>query len=153
MADEVVLNLGQDASVEKAFVSRATDPVVTNVGTPADFAAQFPTPLDQSELLAMCEEVNLLRTIPEEMTGLKSVLWREMSSLAFTSGSSYIGFSDGACPEEYSHDGANKTLDLKNIGAKKSLTISDIMHSVASIAAGYGINNLVGGFAGGAGRV
>lgn len=151
MSEELVLNLGADATVEKAFVSKATDPVVTNVGTPADFAAQFPTPLDQSELLAMCEEVNLLRTIPEEMTGLKSVLWREMSSLAFTSGSQYIGFADGACPEEYSHDGANKTLDLKNLGAKKSLTISDIMHSIASISAGYGINNLVGGFAGGSG--
>ena len=28
-----------------AFVSRATDPVVSNVGTPVDFAAQFPTPI------------------------------------------------------------------------------------------------------------
>lgn len=151
MSDEAVLNLGADANVEKAFVNRATDPVVTNVGTPADFAAQFPTPLETSELLAMCEEVSLLRTIPEEMTGLKTVTWREMSSLAFTSGSTYIAFTDGACPEEYTHDGANKTLDLKNLGAKKSLTLSDIMHSVASISAGYGINNLVAGFAGSAG--
>lgn len=150
MADNVVLNLGADAVTERAFVDRATDPVVTNVGTPADFAAQFPTPLDQSELLALCEEVSLIKAIPEQFTGLKTYTWREMSSLAFTSGSSYIGFADGACPEEYTHNGANTSVDLKNIGAKKSLTLSDIMHSVASIAAGYGINNLVGGFAAGA---
>jgi hypothetical protein len=142
---EQVLNLGADATVEKSFVSRATDPVVSNVGTPTDFAAQFPNPLDQSELLQLCEEVNLLRNIPEMFTGLKTYTWREMTSLALTSGTSYIGFADGYCPEEYTHDGSNKSIDLKNIGAKKSLTLSDIMHSAASIAAGYGINNLVGG--------
>lgn len=147
MAEEVVLNLGADAAVEKAFVSKATDPVVSNVATPGDFAAQFPNPLDTTELVTMCEELNTWRSIPEVFTGLKTYTWREMNALAFTVSGSYIGFADGACPEEYSHSGNNLSVDLKNIGAKKSLTISDIMHSVASIGAGYGINRLAPGWA------
>ena len=149
---EQVLNIGGDANVEKAFVSKATDPVVTNVATPIDFAAQYPTPLNTEELVAMCEELGLWKAIPEIRTSLKEETWRELNELAFTSGSSYISFTDGACPEEYYHDGDNQTVTLKNIGAKKSLTISDIMHSAAVAAAGWnGINQLVGGFASGQG--
>jgi len=129
-----------------AFVQEAADPIMSPaVTTPGDFTAQFPTPLDQTEIIAMCEEVSLLQTLPEQMTGLKSYSWRELNELEFASGCQYIGFADGTCPEEYVHDGDNMSVDLKNIGAKKSLTISDIMHSVASIGAGYGINRLVGG--------
>jgi len=146
---EQILNLGSDAAIEPAFVSKATDPAISNVGTPGDFAAQFPTPLDPTEFVNMCEELNTWRTIPEVTTGLKTYTWREMTSLAFTSGSSYISFADGSCPEEYAHDGSNLTIDLKNIGAKKSLTISDIMHSIASQQAGYGINRLAPGFVAG----
>jgi hypothetical protein len=76
---------------------------------------------------------------------LKQETYREMTSLAYNSGSSYIAFADYVCPEEYTHDGANVTVDLKNIGAKKSLGISDIMHSQAVASAGWnGINTLVG---------
>jgi hypothetical protein len=135
----------------EAFVARATDPVVSNVATPVDFAAQFPTPLDPTEVLTLCEEVTLLQAIPEKRTGLKQETWREMTSLQFTSGSNYIAFQDGACPEEYTHNGANTTVDLKNIGAKKSLTVSDIMHSAAVLAAGNGIQTLLAGQAAGAG--
>lgn len=134
-----------------AFVSRATDPVVTNVGTPIDFAAQFPTPLDPTEVITMCEEINLLNAIPERSTGLKEEIWRELNELAFTSGSAYIAFADGACPEEYYHDGDNTTVTLKNLGAKKSLTISDIIHSQAVTAGGSGIRALLGGGAGSSG--
>lgn len=134
-----------------AFVARATDPVVTNVATPVDFAAQFPTPLDPTEILDLCEDVTLLQAIPERRTGLKQVTWREMTSLQFTSGSAYIAFPDGECPTEYTHDGSNQTVDLKNLGAKKSLTLSDIMHSAAVIAGGSGIEALLGGYAAGAG--
>lgn len=134
-----------------AFVSRATDPVVSNVGTPIDFAAQFPTPLDPTEVIAMCEEVSLLQNIPEVGTGLQQVIWRELNELAFTSGSAYIAFADGACPEEYYHDGDNTTLNLKNIGAKKSLTISDIIHSMAVVQGGAGIRALNGPWGGSAG--
>lgn len=144
---EQVLN----PSTNEAFVAKATDPVVTNVSTPADFAAQFPTPLDPTEVLTLCEDVTLLQAIPEERTGLKQYTWREMTSLAFTSGSSYIAFTDGECPTEYKHDGANQTIDLKNLGAKKSLTYSDILHSAAVIAGGAGIEALLGGYAAGQG--
>jgi hypothetical protein len=147
MANEVVADLENGG----AFVQRATDPVVSNVATPVDFSAQFPTPLDPTEILAMCEEINLLNAIPERRTGLKQELWREMNELAFTSGSSYIAFTDGACPEEYYHDGDNSSLDLKNIGVKKSLTISDIIHSRAVIMGGSGIEALNGPYPASAG--
>lgn len=138
------------ANPGQAFVQRATDPVVTNIATPGDFSAQFPTPLDPTEILAMCEEVNLLNFLPERRTGLKQEIWREMNELAFTSGSNYIAFADGDCPEEYAHDGDNTTVDLKNIGAKKSLTISDIIHSRAVILGGSGIEALNGAWPGSA---
>lgn len=147
---EQVLNLGTDAGAESTFVSRATDPVVSNVGTPIDFAAQYPQPLNTDELVAMCEELGAWKAIPELRTSLQAETWRELNELAFTSGSTYISFADGACPEEFYHDGDNTTITTKWIGAKKSLTISDIMHSSAVAAAGWnGINQLVGGFNGG----
>ena len=145
---EVILNLGEG---DPAFVSRATDPVSPNSSTPGDFAAQFPTPLDTTELVTMCEELSAWRTIPEVRTGLKVYTWRDLTSLAFTTSGSLIGFADGACPEVYTHDGANGSVTLKNLGAYKALTISDIMHSVASIGAGYGMRALAPGFAFGEG--
>lgn len=133
-------------------VFKGAEPVVVpNASLPADFAAQFPTPLDPTEILDLCEELTLWKFLPEKITGLKTELWREMTSLNFTSGSNYIAFGDYLCPEEYTHDGENKTLDLKNIGAKKSLGISDIKHSMAVIAGGAGIEQLLGGHASGAG--
>lgn len=152
---EHVLNLG--GGPDRSFVNRADDPILSpQATTPIDFAAQFPQPLDTSELVVMCEELGLWKALPELSTSLKAETWRELNELAFTSGSSYISFADGACPEEFYHDGDNTTVTLKNIGAHKSLTISDIMHSaaVSSISVGQygvGINRLVGGFAFGEG--
>lgn len=145
---EKVLNLGNEGGKSYAaepLVARATDPVLSPAySTPGDFAAQYPTPLDPTEIIAMCEEISLWQALPEEGTALKEHTWRELNELAFTSGSSYISFADGACPEEFSHDGDNTTVTLKNIGAKKSLGISDIMHSRAVAAANWnGINRLV----------
>jgi hypothetical protein len=160
--NERVLDLGAGAERNKSFVTedapqatvvRATDPVISpTYSTPGDFAAQYPTPLDPTEILAMCEEITLLRHLPELRTGLKQDMWREMTSLDFNSGSTYIAFADGYCPEEYEHDGDNTTVTLKNLGAKKSLGISDIMHSSA-VATGYGdaINAINFGFASGEG--
>ena len=146
------LLLGNAADLDNAVVQRATDPVVSNVGTPIDFAAQYPTPLNTEELIAMCEEISTWRGLPEKRTSLREETWRELNELAFTSGSSYISFADGACPEEYYHDGDNQTVTTKWIGAKKSLTVSDIMHSAAVAAADWnGINQLVGGFGAGQG--
>lgn len=145
---EVVLNVGQDAAQEPAFIARAADPVVSPAyALPADFAAQYPQPLDPTEFLAMCEEVSLLNQVPEIGTQLKAHTWREMTSLAYNSGSSYVSFGDGLCPEEFTHNGDNKTVTLKNIGAKKSLGISDIMHSAAVAGMnGVGIGALNGPF-------
>jgi hypothetical protein len=148
---EQVLNLGDPV------VQKATDPVIDwptaakNAKTPIDFLAQYPQPLDPTEIIAMCEEVNLLNAIPEKRTGLQTELWRELNELLFTSGSNYIAFGEGLCPEEYYHDGDNTSVDLKNIGAKKSLTISDIIHSQAVYAQGGSIQSLVGGFPGSSG--
>lgn len=161
MLQEPMLNLGEgggaidpNAVVQQAMVLRATDPTLspTPYVSPVDFAAQYPTPLNSQEIIAMCEEVNLLQNLQENPDGpfmLKAETWRELNELAFTSGSSYISFADGDCPEEYTHDGDNTTITLKNIGAKKSLSISDILHSqaVAGMSRGgfgVGINELVG---------
>lgn len=137
-----------------SFVQRATDPVISPQPyvTPGDFDAQYPQPLDTREIIAMCEEVSLLRALPTEETALKAHLWRELNELAFTSGSSAISFADGECPAEYRHDGDNTSVNLKNVGAKKSLSYSDLKHARAVAAANWnGINELVGGLAAGEG--
>jgi hypothetical protein len=146
LAGEKVMDLGGRGSFE-ASVTRTTDPVILPqpYSSPADFTAQYPTPLDPMEIIAMCEETTVWQALPEETTALKQHTWRELNALAFTSGSAYISFADGECPEEYTHSGDNTTVSLKNIGAKKSLSISDIMHSQAVAAAGWnGINRLLG---------
>jgi len=156
MDNELILNLGSDASKVPVFteglVQKTTDPVSPNASLPADFAAQYPTPLDTTELVDMCEEVNLFKWIPEIRTGLKQETYRELDELAFVSGSSALAFADYACPEPYEHDGDNTTVTLKNIGAYKALGISDIMHSFAVASANWnGINSLVGAYQGGEG--
>jgi len=159
---ERILNVGEDAAQEPVFTPepmqvRATDPVISpNYSSPGDFAGQYPTPLDPTEFLDLCEEVTALRAIPEIRTSLQAYTWREMAMLHMISGSTaapdYLFFSDGYCPEEYEHSGSNQTVTLKNIGAKKSLGISDIMHSAAVAGANWhGINTLVGGFPSGEG--
>lgn len=145
MYGERVLNMASNA--KQAFQLGVADPVITPqpYASPADFAAQYPTPLDPNEVIAMCSEVTLLGVIPDEETALKEHTWRELNTLAFTSGSSAISFADGECPSEYTHDGNNTTVVLKNIGAKKSLSFSDLKHSaaVAGNFRGVGINRLV----------
>jgi hypothetical protein len=136
----------QDMAGGAPFVERASDPVITpTYSTPADFSAQWATPLNPTEVISMAEEASLYKFLPVLGTNLKEETWRELNSLAFTSGSAYVSFADGACPEEYTHNGSNTTVTLKNQGAKKSLGISDIMHSmgVAALPMG-GINNMVG---------
>ena len=141
---EKMLEFKQNGATVASPVEKASDPVVSNVATPGDFTAQYPIPLDMREIIAMCDEVSMLQAIPQENTGLKAYTWREMDELDYVSGSDYVAFADGACPEEYEHDGDNYTLTLKNIGAKKSLMLSDIIDSQAK-AMGYGdaINRLI----------
>jgi hypothetical protein len=151
---EPILNVGEDAAVEPAFVAKATDPVILPQPyvSPSDFHEQYPTPLDTTELLALCEELSVWKSIPEVRTGLQIYTWREMDFLYMTSGSTsnidkYIAFADGDCPEEFDHGGDNWSVYLMNIGAKKTLSLSDIMHSQAIAGAG-GIGTLLGGFPG-----
>lgn len=140
------------------MVTRTTDPNILPQPyvTPADFAAQYPQPLNIQEIIAMCEEVTMFQALPEIPTSLKAETWRELNALAFTSGSAGISFADGECPGEFTHSGANTTITLKNIGAKKSLSESDIIHSqaVAGMSAGgygVGIAELIGGVPSGEG--
>lgn len=139
----------QDLAGGGTFVERQSDPnIAPPYTTPTDFAAQWATPLDPTEIIAMAEEVSLYKWLPVLRTTLKEETWRELNSLAFTSGSAYVSFLDGTCPEEFAHGGSNTTVTLKTQGAKKSLGISDIMHSmgVASLPMG-GINAMTGPYA------
>ncbi len=144
----------QPVAPNGAFVARVADPniVPQPYASPADFDAQYPILLDPTETIAMCEEITMWSTLPEDTTALNGVTWRELNSLAFTSGSSYISFADGECPAEFTADGTNTTVNHKNIGAKKSLSVRDIMHSTALAAMPMGaISQLVGGHAAGEG--
>jgi hypothetical protein len=147
LVGEEVLNLGENKNAEPSFVSRATDPLISpNYTQPGDFSAQYPTPLDPTEVITMCEEITLYRRIPVENTSLSSETWRELDTLAFTGSATYLAFADGACPEEYYHSGDNQTVTLKNLGAKKNLSVRDIMHSAAVASQKWGaINTLVAG--------
>lgn len=141
MSEELIQDMANPGA---AFVERQSDPNISPAySTPSDFAAQWATPLDPTEVIAMAEEVSAYKFIPQMSGMLKEETWRELTSLAFTSGSAYVSFADGTCPEEYSHGGSNTTVTLKTQGAKRSLGISDIMHSqfVASLPMG-GINNM-----------
>lgn len=153
MSKDIALNLGENQHVERSIVlERTTDPVILPqpYAQPADFTSQYPTPLDTTEILTMCEEVSLWKSLPKEDTPLNQHYWREMTSLAFTSGSAYISFADGECAEEYTHNGANVTIDIKNIGAKKTLSYRDLKHSMA-VAGNGGIGSITAGFPAGEG--
>ena len=149
MDNEVILN------PETNEVFKSTDPVILPqpYASPSDFAAQYPTPLDPNEVINMCEEITLSEFIPEEDYALKAYLWREMDMLSYISGTSgLIAFRDGECPEEYEHSGTNTTVNLKNLGCKKTLSLSDIKHSAAVASANWhGINTLTGPAAAGEG--
>lgn len=127
---------------------RDTDPVMqpSPVPTPGDFANEFGTPVDQTEILALCEELGLYNAFPEITNGSQTDSWRELDQLEFASGCNAIAFTPGECPEDQVHHTGNESITKRHIGVKKSLTESDIRHSAASIAAGYGVNALIGAF-------
>jgi hypothetical protein len=127
-------------------VQRATDPVINPAYVrPIDFTAQYPQPLDPVEIIDLCEEISLWKALPEKVDGLYGETWMEMTDLSFNSGTSFLAFQDGYCPEEYTHSGTTKTVNRKNIGVHKNLSIRDIMHSQSVAALPMGaINTLVG---------
>jgi len=157
--DDALLNVQQLAGTKdggKVLVAKrdvletkTADPVIsaTQPFTPSQFDFQYPQPLDPLEVMAVCEEVGVLNAIPEKRTELKVELWMELSDLYMDTvgGGQYIAFADGECPEEYEETGTYRHVTLKNLGVKKSLTLSDIKHSVAISGAG-GIAALLGAF-------
>lgn len=48
------------------LVQKATDPVILPQPyvTPTDFSGQYPQPLDPTEILTLCEEINVWKTLP-----------------------------------------------------------------------------------------
>lgn len=129
------------------MVTKAVDPVVLPQPyvSPTDFAAQYPTPLDPTEILTLCEEISTWRALPEVVTDYNADQWREMNTLAFTGdGLTYEGFfAPGACPEEYTHDGTTKSITRRYLGVKKSLTNEEIRHSMAvARVPGLGISQI-----------
>jgi hypothetical protein len=148
MSDEVMQDMSNPHGAP--IVNRQSDPNISPAySTPGDFAAQWATPLDPRELIQQAEEVSVYKWLPSLRTTLKEETWREMSLIAFTSGSAYVSFQDGTCPEEYYHQGSNTTVTLKTQGVKKTLGISDIMHSmgVAALPMG-GINEMTAPYKG-----
>lgn len=132
---------------QTGLVQKATDPVISPQPyvSPTDFSAQYPQPLDPTEIVTLCEEVSVWKALPEIVTDYNADQWRELNALAFTGdGLVYEGFfAPGACPEEYTHDGTTKSVTRRYMGAKKSLTNEEIRHSIAvARIPGLGIGNL-----------
>jgi hypothetical protein len=152
--NELIMDMaGMNGRSAFAMETRQTDPNILPqpYATPSDYNEVYPIPVPTDEIVAMCEELSMWQSLTEEPTQLKTDTWRELNELAFTSGSSYIGFADGSCPEEFSHDGSPTTITLKNLGAKKTLSYSDIMDSAAKVRMGQGIGRVIGGLASGQG--
>jgi hypothetical protein len=122
--------------VAKSLIAKTTtDPVVLlqPYAQPADFAAQYPQPLDPTEILTLCEEIMVWQTLPEVVTPTNADSWREMDELAFdATGETNQGFFlKGGCPDTYSHDGDNQSITRMYLGGQKTLSYEDIKHSLA----------------------
>jgi hypothetical protein len=140
-------NINRNAPPPQSMrVSRATDPMIAPQPyyRPGDFTTEFGIPVDTTEIIALCEEISAYSAIPEVINGSNTDSWLEMNALYFTGGANFVAFENGGCPEEYTASTVNRTVPKKHIGAKKTLSQSDIVHSMASIAAGYGVTSLVG---------
>lgn len=144
------LGIGEEEieAITKSLVEKTiTDPVVLlqPYVQPADFTAQYPQPLDPTEILTLCEEVDVFQALPEVVTPLNADSWREMDTLAFTgAGIANQGFFlKGGCPDTFTHDGDNQTKIRMYLGAQKTLSYEDIKHSLAVAAIqGLGISSI-----------
>ncbi|OGS01203.1 MAG: hypothetical protein A2V88_08970 [Elusimicrobia bacterium RBG_16_66_12] len=127
---------------------RDTDPNMwpTPVPTPGDFANEFGTPVDPTEIIALCEELGLYTAFPEIVNGSRVESWRELTQLEFASGCDSCAFTPGECPEDSVHHTDTESVTKRHFGVKKSLTESDIRHSIAAIAGGVGVSALIGAF-------
>lgn len=112
---------------------------------PTQFTDQYPQPLDPTEILDMCEEITVWKSLAEVVTDYNADMWREMTSLSFDStGETGHGFfTKGACPDEQIHEGENTTIARKYMGVYESITYEDLRHSIAvARARGLGISRL-----------
>lgn len=112
---------------------------------PAQFTDQYPQPLDPTEILDMCEEITVWKTLPEVVTDYNADTWREMTALSFDStGETNHGFfTKGACPDEQTHEGSNTTVTRRYLGVYESITYEDLRHSIAvAKTRGLGISRL-----------
>jgi len=127
---------------------RDTDPNIwpSPTPTPGDFANEFGVPVDPTEIIALCEELGLYTALPEITDGSRVDSSRQISQLEFASGCDSCAFTPGECPEDFVHDSEAINVTKRHFGVKKSLTESDIRHSIAAIAGGVGVNQLIGAF-------
>lgn len=126
-----------------------TDPVVLlqPYTQPSDFTAQYPQPLDPTEILTECEEISVYRALPEVVTPFNADQWREMTDVDFATatGLTNDGFFDkGGCPDRITASGETKSITRRYIGAQQTLSFEDIQHSAAVAAIrGLGISRLM----------
>jgi len=121
MTDETI------EQVNKALVEKTvTDPVVLlqPYSQPADFTAEYPQPLDPTEILTLCEEITTYQALPEVVTDTNADQWREMTGLDFTgAGVANDGFFlKGGCPDPHARTGENLSITRMYIGDQATLT-------------------------------
>lgn len=123
-------------SVAKGLVEKTTtDPVVLlqPYSQPSDFTAQYPQPLDPTEILQLCEEIRVWEALPEVVTDTNADQWREMTALEMdaTGQTNHGFFLKGGCPDTHTRSGTNQTITRMYLGDQATLTYEDIKHSMA----------------------
>lgn len=122
--------------IVKGLVEKTvTDPVVLlqPYAQPSDFTAQYPQPLDPTEILQLCEEIRVYEALPEVVTDTNGDQWREMTALEMSGdGATNNGFFlKGGCPDTHTRSGTNQTITRMYLGDQATLTYEDIKHSMA----------------------
>lgn len=157
LAPETITALRQKSGLDNggAYVGEplrektVNDPVTLLVPytQPGDFAAQYPQPLDPTEILTECEEINVWRALEEVVTPFNADQWREMTDIDFATATGLLNdgfFEKGGCPDRITASGGNITVTRRFIGAQQTLSYEDIQHSAAVAAIrGLGISRLM----------
>ena len=122
--------------VAKSLIEKTvTDPVVLlqPYTQPGDFTAEFPQPIDPTEILQLCEEISVYQALPEVVTAFNADHWREMTALEMAGdGATNHGFfAKGGCPDTHLRTGTNRTIARMYLGDQATLGYEDIKHSLA----------------------
>lgn len=141
IAEERIAEIQKSLMVQKTV----TDPVVLlqPYVAPTDFAAEYPQPIDPTEILTLCDEISVYQALPEVVSDTNQDLWREMNAIDFTgAGVANDGFFlKGGCPDPVARGGENRYVTRMYIGAQSTLVYEDIKHSAAVAGmTGLGIN-------------